>query len=558
MNEQLTRLGTGPIGTVYRADSGGFPSALKVFPSRFDRRTLAAADREFRQLGQLRMPSVLVPYRIEQLPDGRHAVRMELCTQSLTALVQRRGPLPPADVIVLGYAAAAALASAHSAGIIHGGLNPDNVLFRPTGEPVVSDFGVVLRRAYSRDPMHGIESLPPESLRDDILDPGTDLYGLGAVLHFALTGRPPHPGRLGEHLGERLLRVLREPVPPVVFLGVPEPLTALVSGLLAPDPANRPASAAFVADRFAELMAYQQRNVEPYPQRNPLGTRPVPPAPSPESGSGKAAYAGFQDALRIIAAIDKLPPAGDPGDVTESKPPSVVAEIQPPPPPPPPAPEPDFNDFEEPVVPEHDLASDDGQTAAAFADNFEEPPPPPAVEEPEPPAFGDDFGEPQPVPAMPAPYDPAPPPAKKRSIPYGLVVAAAAVFAAIAIPLVLLLQATPPELKTTPRALPDSTSSPSAKPAKDVKLELSNPTDLGNQVQLSWTTTATNMDFAVVVAQENGPTSVLLAKRARTINVQVDPARKYCFQIQGVDSSTSDVTVYESQPKPLRGAICKE
>ncbi|WP_163508139.1 serine/threonine protein kinase [Fodinicola acaciae] len=554
MNEQLTRLGAGPVGTVFRADSDGFPSALKVFPSRFDRRTLAAADREFRQLGQLRMPSVLVPFRIEQLPDGRHAIRMELCTQSLTALVQRRGPLPPADVVVLGYAAAAALASAHAVGVIHGAVNPDNILFRPTGEPVVSDFGLSLRRAFTRDPMHGVESLPPESLRDDVLDPRTDLYGLGAALHFALTGRSPHPGRLGEHLGERLLRVLREPVPPVSFLGVPAPLTALVSGLLAADPANRPASAAFVADRFAELMAYQQRNVEPYPQRNPLGSRPAPPQPAP---SGKAAYAGFQDALRIIAAIDKLPPAGDPDDVTESKPPSVVAEIQPPPvpveTPPPPAQE--FNDFEEPTgTPEHDLDNDDGKSAAAFADNFEQPPP----------SYADDVDEPQPAPSQPVPsrqktpppYDP--PPANRRSIPYGLVTAAAAVVAAIAIPLVLLLQASPPELPTTPRALPSSTPAPTASAVKDVKLELANPTDLGNQVVLSWTSTATNMDFAVVVAQENGPTTAVLAKRAHTINIAVDPARKYCFLIQGVDSSSSDVVVYQSKPKPLRGAVCKE
>jgi hypothetical protein len=325
-------------------------------------------------------------------------------------------------------------------------------------------------------------------------------------------------------------------VPPITFSGVPEPLTALVSGLLAADPAHRPPSAAFVADRFAELMAYQQRNVQPYPQRNPLGTRPAPP---PSAGK---AYAGFQDALRIIAAIDKLPPAGDPGDVTESKPPSVVAEIQPPPAP---APEPDFNDFEEPA----DLSYDGGKEAAVFAEAFEEP-------VPEEPAFAGDFAEPQPVPTIPAAT--VPPASKRRSLPYGLVAAAVAVVAAIAIPLVLLLQATPPELKTTPRALPAATPSPSAKPVKDVKLELANPTDLGNQVQLSWTASASNIDFGVVIAPENGPTSVVLAKRARTINIAVDPARKYCFQIQGVDSSSSDVTVYLSQPKPLRGAICKE
>ncbi|WP_279579223.1 serine/threonine protein kinase [Fodinicola feengrottensis] len=282
LNEQLTSVGSGPMAAVYRSDLGGVSSALKVFPGRFDRRTVAELDREFAKLRALRVPAALIPSRIEQLPDGRHALRMEFCTQSLAALVQRCGALQPSDVLVLGYAAATALAAAHSVGVPHGGVHPKNVLFRPTGEAVLADFGVPLRRAFPRDPMQSIEWLSPESLRDDILSDRTDLYGLGAVLHFALTGRPPHPGRLGERLGDRVLRVLREPVPPIALPGVPGELSLMTGALLSADPARRPVSAEFVAYRLSTLLAYQQRGPAAYHHAPPPFQPPAPPtSPAP-------------------------------------------------------------------------------------------------------------------------------------------------------------------------------------------------------------------------------------------------------------------------------------
>jgi serine/threonine protein kinase len=179
---------------------------------------------------------------------------MELCAQSLTTLVERVGALPPDDVVVLGYALTLALAVAHDAGILHGGVSPDNVLFRASGEPILADFGVPLREAFPRDPLHAIECVAPEALRSGEVDERADLYGLGAVLHFALTGRSPHPGRLGEQPGERVLRVLGSPVPAINRPGVPVGLSTVVARLLAPDAAHRPPDAARVAEQFAGML----------------------------------------------------------------------------------------------------------------------------------------------------------------------------------------------------------------------------------------------------------------------------------------------------------------
>jgi hypothetical protein len=226
-------LGRGPVAEVYAA--GGH--AVKVFPGRFDRRTAKAIDRERARLAT----APILPIDKVEVVGGRHVLRMELCAGSLEDRVRRHGPLPTPDVARLCEILSRALAAAHRAGVCHGGVSPTNVLFRATGEPVLADFGVAQRQAFRRDPLHGIEWVAPETLRTGVVDERTDMYGLGAVLHFALTGQSPHPSRLGEQTSERILRVLNEPVPAINRPDVPIGLSTTVARLLAPDPARRSA-----------------------------------------------------------------------------------------------------------------------------------------------------------------------------------------------------------------------------------------------------------------------------------------------------------------------------
>ncbi|MFJ1761332.1 protein kinase [Amycolatopsis sp. NPDC088138] len=245
-------LGAGPVATVHSGVFDDVPVALKIFPARFDRATLAEVEDDRARLRDL--PSVLPVDGVEQLSDGRHALRMELCPQSLAALVDGGRWLLPGEAVVLGHVLATALAGAHAAGVVHGRVQPANVLFRPTGEPVLADFGVAVRRAFPRDVAGELEYLAPETLREETLDERTDLYGLGALLYRVLTGKPPLPGQLGEPAGERILRLLRSPVPAIDDPGVPVILSAMVGRMLAPHPDNRPPDAAWVAERFAELL----------------------------------------------------------------------------------------------------------------------------------------------------------------------------------------------------------------------------------------------------------------------------------------------------------------
>ncbi|MEV6632038.1 hypothetical protein AB0M54_14935 [Actinoplanes sp. NPDC051470] len=246
----LVPLGDGPGSALAAVQAGsGAAWVLKVLPGRLDRRTRSEVEGELRKLaGPAAGAPIVVADRLVDLPDGRTALRRELCTQSLPELIEAFGPLSVPDTVALGGALAEALAVA---GVVHGGVTPGNVLFRESGEPVLTDFGVAVRRAYP--PEHDTGYRAPETIRDGVLDERADRYGLGAILHLALAGSPPFPARPGEPEGDHLLRVLTEPPPPIERDDLPSWLADLVRDLLEKDPERRPAE---VAGRLAGPVAH--------------------------------------------------------------------------------------------------------------------------------------------------------------------------------------------------------------------------------------------------------------------------------------------------------------
>jgi len=251
----LARLDGGGLSEVYRGrcTRTGNGVVVKVLPTPFDRDTRAEFDLDRTRLGRLRhVPSILQVDDVEVLPDGRPYLVTELCTDSLAESIARGQRLSAGTVAAHGEQAATALAAAHQAGIVHGGVSPRNVLFRRSGQLALSDFGLTLRQHYPGDPEGSTEYLAPETLRDGTLTERSDLYALGATLYAALTGRPPFPLRVGEHPSERILRVLSQPAPRAGD-DLPAGLAELLAELLAGDPADRPVDARAVITRFADL-----------------------------------------------------------------------------------------------------------------------------------------------------------------------------------------------------------------------------------------------------------------------------------------------------------------
>ncbi|WP_116104265.1 MULTISPECIES: hypothetical protein [Amycolatopsis] len=128
---------------------------------------------------------------------------------------------------------------------------------------------------------------------------------------------------------------------------------------------------------------------------------------------------------------------------------------------------------------------------------------------------------------------------------------ALAVLSALAVAAVLVLVNTPEELDVA--AVPPQIGSPGvpSAPERAVQLDLDDPVDQGDHVELSWRSSEA-LDFAVIVAAEGERSTTVLVQRNTTHRVPVDPVRKYCFLIQGTDGPH----IYESQAKPIRGANC--
>lgn len=234
MSDDFDLIGTGPVATVY----GGMYLALKAYPP-VDERVLDAFDREQAALAAVRDEAPILPVdEVVRLGDGNPALQMELCSASLAGLVNDSGALLPPDALAVGHAVATAVAAAHRVGVVHGGLTPNNVLFHPSGAPMVADFGTALRRAF---PPAATEYTAPETRRDGTMDERSDLYGIGGVLHLALTGLPPGAGELEG----------------------PAELVKLVRRLLAEDPADRPSTAGVVVRQLAEMLEPQPEPAEP-------------------------------------------------------------------------------------------------------------------------------------------------------------------------------------------------------------------------------------------------------------------------------------------------------
>lgn len=267
----LEQLGRGTRGRVYRAKHRTMnrPVAIKVLSSEFTRSSTAqdAFQREARAAGQLNHPNVVTTYDANE-----HAGRLYLVLElvdgpNLETLVRERGPLPVVEVCQLVRQIAAGLDHAHSKGMIHHEIKPANLLVTrpstavPESVVKIADFGIAkLQPAHGTTLLPGVglpvsaDYLSPEQAHSPrTSDPRADLYSLGAVMYFLLTGQPPFPDgapdqKLRRHLREQPAQIerLRPDVPPAV--------AALLHQLLAKQPDARP-SAAVVIERLDGLAA---------------------------------------------------------------------------------------------------------------------------------------------------------------------------------------------------------------------------------------------------------------------------------------------------------------
>ena len=170
---------------------------------------------------------------------------------SLAQLVERFGPMPAARVIYLMRQACDALREAHDAGLIHRDIKPANLMSAYRGGlhdvTKLLDFGLVKTLAEDESVHLSQEGTvagsplymaPEQIMKDHVPDRRTDIYGLGAVAYFTLTGRPPF---LGDSAMAVMIAHARDPVTPPSQLqpGIPADLERVVLQCLAKNPDDR-------------------------------------------------------------------------------------------------------------------------------------------------------------------------------------------------------------------------------------------------------------------------------------------------------------------------------
>jgi serine/threonine-protein kinase len=254
--EILEELGRGGMATVYRARqrSMGREVAVKVLPEQFlhDANFLTRFNTEARVIASLEHRSILPVYDFGEAGGTPYIVMRLMPHGSLRARLHS-GPLPPAEVARLVTQVAEALDYAHTRGVIHRDLKPDNVLLDAQGHAYLSDFGIakVLEASAQTSGARLIGTpnyMAPEQAQGARPSPATDIYALGAMAFEMLTGQPPF--QADEFLAV-LYKHVNEPVPRLRALNaaLPAGLQAVLERALAKDPAARyPTARALAAD----------------------------------------------------------------------------------------------------------------------------------------------------------------------------------------------------------------------------------------------------------------------------------------------------------------------
>ncbi|HKP58416.1 MAG TPA: protein kinase [Polyangiales bacterium] len=245
-------LGRGGMAAVYRVRDikTGEKLALKRSWARDSQRAIrrrALLEREFHTLAQLSHPRIIEVYDYGVDEDGPYFT-MELLDG---ADLDRAGPLPWQEACALLRDIASSLAILHSRGWVHRDVSARNVRRTADGRAKLLDFGAMVSIGVANDVVGTPPFMSPEVLQVQALDARADLFSLGALGYYLLTGRHAFPARRTSELRDAWRT---RPTPPTRAAGdIPQALSNLILQLLSLDRGARPQNAAEVMERLCVI-----------------------------------------------------------------------------------------------------------------------------------------------------------------------------------------------------------------------------------------------------------------------------------------------------------------
>lgn len=316
-------LGSGGMGTVWRARDIALHRDVALKEVRPPDPAAAAAQpglavqlreravREARALARLAHPNVVTIHHIVEPADGSDGhpwIVMELVTGGSLHDRLAEGPMPVADVLRIGLDVLAALRAAHAEGVLHRDVKPANVLLRPGGSAVLTDFGIAELHGASALTSTGVligspEYIAPERARGEEGLAASDLWSLGMLLYVAAEGA--HPLRRASTLAT-VVAVLDEPIPAPVRSG---PLGPVLERLLVRDLAARPGAAELEA--LLRSASGALGGLAAHPAAAPLGSFGPAAAPAPATTPAPAPFlpgGGNPYAPTVPVSVSASPP----------------------------------------------------------------------------------------------------------------------------------------------------------------------------------------------------------------------------------------------------------
>jgi serine/threonine-protein kinase len=267
----VRKIGEGGMGVVYLAhhDMLRRPTAVKLLhPDRVGHDNMQRFEREVQHMSQLTHPNTVAVFDYGRSFDGVFYYAMEYLNGiDLHNLVMRHGKQPAERVRQILIQVCGALQEAHDRGIIHRDIKPANIILCERGAmpdvAKVVDFGLVkeitAETGASTQVILGTPAyVAPEAVTDpSSIGPSADIYALGCVGYFLLTGRKVFDGKTAVELC--IQHVTKAPLPPsqASSAHVPRKLEEIIMACLAKTAAERPASATDLADRLRAIGPFE-------------------------------------------------------------------------------------------------------------------------------------------------------------------------------------------------------------------------------------------------------------------------------------------------------------
>ena len=287
------QIGLGRFGTVFRAWEPGLERdfALKLLHDMPHVRDDAAL-KEARLLARIRHPNVVTIFGVDSF-DGRVGFWMELVNgRTLKDIVEEQGPFSAQEAVVFGLDLCRALAAVHQAGFLHRDVKAQNVMREAGGRIVLMDFGAAAVMSTGSQPAPGVKGTPlylaPEVIQGDPPSAKSDLYSLGVLLYYLVSGDFPVTGRSLDDIanahaqGRR--RSLRDARP-----DLPSAFVRLVDDATAVLPERRPDSAGLMEAFLENAMG-----------RGAIARAATSPAPGP-------AQPVEQPSIAVLPFVDMTP-----------------------------------------------------------------------------------------------------------------------------------------------------------------------------------------------------------------------------------------------------------